>query len=202
MADISWNERYTRPDFLFGTEPNRFLAAQAHRLRPGTRALALADGEGRNGVWLAQQGLEVVSVDNASVALEKARGLAQAKGVAVQFECADLLTWDWPRAAFDAIAAIFIQFADATTRPELHRRIVAALRPGGLLLLQGYTPRQLQYRTGGPSDPARLYGADVLRQDFADLEILLLREHDEEICEGSAHCGMSALVDLVARKPA
>lgn len=202
MADTFWNERYTRPDFLFGTEPNRFLAAQAHRLRPGMRALALADGEGRNGVWLAQQGLEVVSVDNASVAVDKARGLAQAKGVAVQFECADLLTWDWPRAAFDAIAAIFIQFADATTRPELHRRIVAAMRPGGLLLLQGYTPRQLQYRTGGPSDPARLYDADVLRRDFADLEILLLCEHEEEICEGSAHCGRSALVDLVARKPA
>lgn len=202
MSDISWNERYRGTDFLFGTEPNRFLAAQAPRLRPGMRALALADGEGRNGVWLAQQGLEVLAVDSAAVAIDKARRLAQARGVTVQFECADLLAWDWPRAAFDAVVAIFIQFADAATRPLLHRRMIEALRPGGLLLLQGYTPRQLQYRTGGPSDPARLYDAETLRREFAALEILHLREHDEEICEGSAHCGMSALVDLVARKPA
>lgn len=202
MSDISWNERYRGAEFLFGTEPNRFLAAQASRLRPGMRALALADGEGRNGVWLAQQGLEVLAVDSASVAIDKARRLAQARGVAVNFACADLLAWDWPRAAFDAVVAIFIQFADASARPLLHRHMVEALRPGGLLLLQGYTPRQLQYRTGGPSDPARLYDAKTLRHDFAALEILHLREHDEEICEGSAHCGMSALVDLVARKPA
>lgn len=201
MSDVSWNERYAGADFLFGTEPNRFLAAQAARLRPGMRALALADGEGRNGVWLAEQGLSVVSIDSAAVAVDKARRLARMRGVAVEFVCADLLTWAWPCAAFDVVAAIFIQFADAATRPRLHQRIIASLRPGGLLLLQGYAPRQLQYGTGGPSDPARLYDAATLRREFAALDILHLREHDEEIHEGRAHHGMSALVDMVARKP-
>lgn len=203
MSDTSfWDERYARADYLFGTEPNRFLSSQRARLRAGMRALALADGEGRNGVWLAAQGLDVVAVDNSSVALAKARALAQARGVQLRFECADLRTWSWPKDAFDVVAAIFIQFADRTERARLHAQIARALRPGGIVILQGYTPRQLEYRTGGPGDPDRLYTAEQLRREFAPLEVLHAEERDAEIREGSAHCGMSALVDFVAVKPA
>lgn len=203
MSDAQfWDQRYAGADYLFGTEPNRFLLSQRARLRPGMRALALADGEGRNGVWLAEQGLDVVAVDSSSVALAKARALAQARGVKIAFAHVDLRTWAWPENAFDVIVAIFIQFADSAERAKLHAHIVRALVPGGVLILQGYTPRQLEYRTGGPADPDRLYTADTLRREFAALDVLHAREHDAEICEGSAHCGQSALVDFVAAKPA
>lgn len=203
MTDASfWDQRYAGNDYLFGTEPNRFLLSQRARLRPGMRALALADGEGRNGVWLAEQGLEVLAVDSSSVALAKARALAQARGAKLAFEHADLRTWHWPENAFDVVVAIFIQFADSTERAQLHARIVRALAPGGVLILQGYTPRQLEYRTGGPADPDRLYTAETLHREFAALNVLHTCEHDAEICEGNAHCGMSALVEFVATKPA
>ena len=160
MTDASfWDQRYARDDYLFGTEPNRFLLSQRARLRPGMRALALADGEGRNGVWLAEQGLNVVAVDSSSVALAKARALAQARGVEVGFAHTDLRTWAWPENAFDVVVAIFIQFADSAERARLHAQIEQALAPGGILILQGYTPKQLEYRTGGPADPDPLYTA-------------------------------------------
>ena len=109
-SDIErWNERFNTPDFLFGKAPNAFLASKEHMLRPGARALVLADGEGRNGVWLAEQGLEVLSVDASSVAQEKARALAAERGVHVSFEQADLATWEMGHERFDLVAAIFIQ---------------------------------------------------------------------------------------------
>lgn len=161
----------------------------------------MADGEGRNGVWLAQQGLSVLSIDNSAVALAKARRLADERGVALTIEQADLETWSWPEGAFDLVVAIFIQFA----RPELRARIFAnlrrALKPGGLLLLEGYRPEQIAYGTGGPRVAENLYTEPMLRSAFADLEILELRAYDAPIHEGEGHEGMSALIDLVARRP-
>ena len=200
MKDL-WNERFGGADYFYGTAPNAFLAAQAHRLRPGLTALAVADGEGRNGVWLAEQGLEVLAVDFSEKALQKSRKLAESRGAVLQTELADLYAWDWGENRFDVIVAIFIQFASSAQRPVLHAAMQQALKPGGLLLLQGYTPRQLEYRTGGPSNADNLYTAEDLRRDFGAMEILELREHDDEIREGPGHSGMSALVDLVARKP-
>lgn len=209
MANI-WDERYAGADYHFGTEPNAFLASQRGLLKPGMRCLAVADGEGRNGVWLAQQGLEVLSVDSSPVALAKAGKLAQKRGVNVQFEQADLLQDDWPLLSnveggenrFDVVAAIFIQFAPPGMREQMFEHIKRCLKPGGLLLLQGYTPRQLEYRTGGPSQAENLYTETMLREAFAGMDILHLREHDGFISEGTGHRGMSALIDLVARKPA
>lgn len=201
MKDL-WNERFGGADYFYGTAPNAFLAAQAHRLRPGLTALAVADGEGRNGVWLAEQGLDVLAVDFSEKALQKSRQLAESRGVALRTELADLYAWNWGEERFDVIVAIFIQFASSAQRPVLHAAMRQALKPGGLLLLQGYTPRQLEYRTGGPSNVDNLYTAEDLRRDFGNLEILELREHDDEIREGPGHSGMSALVDLVARKAA
>lgn len=197
-----WNSRYAGDDYLFGTKPNAFLAGQRDRLAPGRRALAVADGEGRNGVWLAEQGLRVTAVDFAPAALAKARRLATERGVAVTFVEADLAAWEWPEQRFDVVAAIFIQFADPTLREAIFQGIRRTLAPGGLLLLQGYRPEQLQYGTGGPPHAENMYTAALLQDAFSGLEILHLQEHDSVIEEGTGHRGLSALVDLVARKPA
>lgn len=196
-----WNQRYIGDDYLFGKEPNAFLASQQARFQPGMQVLAVADGEGRNGVWLAQQGAKVLAVEASPRAVEKARQLAAERGVSLTHECADLLQWDWGCERFDAIVAIFIQFAAPAQRARLFAGMREALKPGGLLLLEGYRLEQLAYGTGGPKDPENLYTAALLREAFADLEILHLAEYDAPIEEGSGHRGMSALVDLVARKP-
>jgi len=196
-----WDERYAGEEFLFGTRPNAFLLSQQAMLKPGARCLAVADGEGRNGVWLAEQGLHVLSVDSSAVAQNKARALAQQRGVNVDFELADLLQWDWGVNRFDVVVAIFIQFAPPEQREQMFANIKRCLKPGGLLLLQGYTPRQLEYKTGGPPVAENLYTEPMLRSAFSDMEIVHLREHDDIIREGAGHSGMSALIDLVAKKP-
>lgn len=195
-----WNERYAGEDYHFGTEPNAFLSRQKARLKAGEQVLAIADGEGRNGVWLAEQGLHVVAVDSSDVALAKARKLAQQRGVEVQFELADLLEWDWGVARYDVVAGIFIQFAPPGVREQMFERIQQCLKPGGLLLLEGYAPRQIGYKAGGPSQVENLYTVEMLRAAFAEMEIVELRDYDAVIKEGPGHNGISALVDLVARK--
>ena len=200
MSDGFWDAVYAEPHYVFGTAPNAFLAAQQTLIKPGQRALAVADGEGRNGVWLAEQGLDVLSVEYSLPAVEKAKQLAQQRGVTLKFEVADVLTWNWPLQAFDVVAAIFIQFAAPAERARLFAHIQAALKPGGLLILQGYTPKQIEYKTGGPSAVENLYTTALLRVAFSEMEILHLAEHEEFIAEGTKHYGMSALIDLVARK--
>lgn len=201
MSADFWNARYSTDAYIFGTAPNAFLASQAGLIRPGMHALALADGEGRNGVWLAAQGARVHAVDVSPVALEKARKLATERGVTLDFEQADMLDWHWPDAAYDLIAAIFIQFAPPPERDRIFAGMRRALKPGGLLILQGYTPKQIAFATGGPSNPENMYTAEMLRDAFGDWDILHLNEHESMISEGSHHHGMSALIDLVARKP-
>lgn len=196
-----WDERFSGEDYLFGTEPNVFLAAQAHLLRPGQKVLAVADGEGRNGVWLAEQGLDVLSFDFSTVGVGKARQLAERRGVALTTKLADIAGWDWEPDRFDAVVAIFIQFAGPDLRDAIFRGIRQTLVPGGLLLLHGYRPEQLRYGTGGPPCAENMYTADLLRSAFAGFEILRLAEHDSVTSEGKGHAGMSALIDLVARKP-
>lgn len=195
-----WNQRYSGDEFFYGTAPNAFLASQRYRFKPGQSVLAVADGEGRNGVWLARQGLDVTAVDFSPKAVEKAQRLAGQCGVTVHHEISDLFAWNWGENRFDVIVAIFIQFVGPEQRRTLNELMLRALKPGGLLILQGYRPKQLEYRTGGPSSAENLYTAETLREEFSAMEILHLAEHDDEICEGVGHCGMSALVDLVARK--
>lgn len=196
-----WNKRFAAPEYIFGTGPNAFLRAHAALLRPGQRALCVADGEGRNSVWLAERGLEVTAFDFSPIGVEKARRLAAERGVAVRYDIATVYDWRWPQAAFDVVAAIFVQFADPAMRAFMFERIVAALVPGGLLLLEGYTPRQLEHGTGGPSKVENLYTEALLREAFRGMEILELREYEDELDEGGAHSGRSAVIDLVARKP-
>lgn len=195
-----WNERYSGDEYFYGTEPNAFLVSQHAQFKPGMKCLAVADGEGRNGVWLAEQGLDVMSVDASPVAQAKAQRLAQQRGVQMRFAQVDLMNWDGAGETFDVVVAIFIQFVGPDLRPLQFANLKRFLKPGGLLLLQGYTPRQLDYKTGGPSQVENLYSESMLREAFADMDILHLAEHDDIIHEGAGHSGMSALVDLVARK--
>jgi len=196
-----WNERYAGEEYVFGTEPAAFLVREAGRLAPGARVLTIAEGEGRNAVWLAGQGFDVTAIEGAPNAVDKARRLAEARGVEVEFRLADLDRFDWPEAAYDAAVAIFIQFADAPFRDRLFAGMKRALRPGGLILLHGFAPRQVEYGTGGPPDRDRMYTEALLRDRFSDFEILTFRDYDEEIDEGPGHSGRAALVDLVARNP-
>ena len=196
-----WNERFSDPDYVFGIAPNAFLAAQAHLLKPRQSALAVADGEGRNGVWLAEQGLDVTSFDFSPVGLEKARKLASKRGVKLTTRLSDVAGWEWEPERFDVVVAIFIQFAGPKLRHAIFAGIRRTLVPGGLLLMQGYRPEQLTYGTGGPSCAENMYTADLLRSAFIGFELLKLEEHDSLTSEGKGHHGMAALVDLVARKP-
>lgn len=200
MSELErWQTRFSAPGYAFGKEPNAFLKAQAHLLRPGQRALSVADGEGRNGVWLAEQGLDVLAIDFSEAGLAKARALAAERGVSLRTELADVTTWQWPREAFDVIAAIFI-FVEPHERPPFFSNLKQALKPGGLLLMQGYRPEQLNYRTGGPPKAERMYTREILQQGFGDMAALDIREHDSMISEGTSHAGLSALIDMVARK--
>ncbi len=165
------------------------------------RVLSVADGEGRNAVWISGQGCAVTATEISPVALEKAAKLARGWHVAVDFVQVDIFDWEWPTEVFDAVVGIFIQFAGPAERLRQMAGIKQAVKPGGLLMLQGYMPKQLEYRTGGPSAVENLYTEVMLRKTFADWEIVLLHEHEEVIEEGSAHAGRSALIDLVARKP-
>lgn len=201
-----WNARYrdAGDDYLFGIEPNHFLARRADLFAEGRTALSVADGEGRNSVWLAEQGLEVCAIEISPVAVAKAHKLSAARGVAVKFEVADILAPDWPPAAmsnhFDWVVGIFIQFVGPLDRQRQFAAMKAVTRPGGRILLHGYTPKQLEYRTGGPSEVENLYTAELLRAEFSDWTVEELVEYEEDIKEGSRHSGKSALIGMVARK--
>lgn len=201
-AAATWNKRFAQADYLFGTEPNAYLQAQVAHYPADGSALCVADGEGRNSVWLARQGLQVDAFDISDVGVAKARTLAHAAGVNVHYAVADCETWPWPANHYDLVAAIFIQFADPAMRTRLFANMVDTLKPGGLLVLQGYTPQQLVYKTGGPPHVEHLYTEALLRTAFARLQLLELRIYEDELTEGQHHLGRSALVGMVARKPA
>ncbi|MGH7118549.1 MAG: SAM-dependent methyltransferase [Acetobacteraceae bacterium] len=197
-----WNARFGAADYLFGTEPNAFLQAETHRLRSGWSALLLADGEGRNGVWLARRGLRVTSVDFSPVGIAKAKQLAARFSVTIDAILADLNRWRWPKDEFDLVVGIFMQVFDPPARTVIFERMQKALKPGGLLLLQGYRPEQIANGTGGPPTAENLYTEGLLRTAFSDCTILRLQSRDQVIHEGSGHDGISALIDLVALRPA
>lgn len=196
-----WNERFECDDYVFGEAPNAYLAQQARHLQPG-RALALADGEGRNSVWLARQGLQVDAFDFSPPAVAKARKLAHKAGVPVNFGCCDWASFDWKAGHYDNVAGIFFQFANPDERARLFEKIDQTLKPGGVLILQGYGREQMRLNTGGPGKLEHLYDEDLLRSAFAGYEMLELVSYEAEIQEGSGHQGMSALLGMVALKPA
>ena len=195
-----WETRFADPAYIFGTEPNVFLAAQKGILPKSGRALSVADGEGRNGVWLAQQGLDVLSIDFSPKALAKARALALSRGVKLATEIADVTQWQWPTSEFAVIAVIFTQFAAPAARERMFAGIRQALKTGGLLLLEGYTPKQLEFGTGGPPRVENMYTRELLERTFGDFAEIRIEEYETEMHEGSSHGGMSALIDLIGKK--
>jgi SAM-dependent methyltransferase len=195
-----WNERYERGALAYGEAPNDFLVAQVGQLRPGT-CLCLAEGQGRNAVWLAEQGFAVTAVDQSEVGMAKALEFAKARGVAILTEVADLREFDLGTERWDNIVSIFGHLP-TDLRRDVHRRVVAALRPGGIFLIEAYTPDQLEASgTGGPSDAGMLLTCELLADEFEGMEILLSRELVREVNEGEYHKGEGAVVQFIARKP-
>ena len=195
-----WDQRYSTTEYIFGTDPAAFLTLHADFLVPGSEALVVADGEGRNSVYLAEHGLRVTAMDVSAVGVDKARSLATDRGTTVDFQVADIMEWSWTPDAYDVVVAVFIQFLDPQQRSIVFDGMQRTLRPGGRLLLHGYRVEQIQYATGGPSDPAHLYTETLLAEAFAKMEIEVLRTYDTTISEGAGHAGMSALIDLIATK--
>ena len=197
-----WNERFNKEEFIFGKEPNQYLVEQTKRyLTPGNKVLCIADGEGRNGVWLAKQGMQVIGFDVSDIALVKAKQFAKDNQVEIAYSLSDTDGFDWQENSYDAIIAIFIQFADPVMRTRIFKQIQGALKPGGILILQGYTPKQLEYKTGGPSLIEHLYTEEMISDLAKEMEILDLCCYEKELNEGARHAGMSALLGLTAKKP-
>lgn len=199
MSAAHWDQRYADDHYHYGTAPNAWLISQAWRLpRPGM-ALALADGEGRNGVWLAQQGLDTTSLDQSAAGLAKAQRLAQQRDVALRTVQADLADWVWPESAYAVIASIYVHLPDALRR-RTHAGIARALQPGGWLVLEAFTPEQLACSSGGPRDLALLYTEPMLRADFAGLEVLELLSGEVLLDEGTGHRGPGRVLRVLARR--
>jgi SAM-dependent methyltransferase len=195
-----WNRRYEAPGLLFGAAPNATLAAHERLFGPGDHVLCVADGEGRNSTWLAARGCRVTAFDVSGVALDKARRLAGERGVEVDYRLASLDDWVWAPDAFDAVVAVFVQFAAPAQRAAMFRGFARTLRLRGLLLLVGYGPRQLQYRTGGPGKLEHLYTEEMLRDAFAGWSIERLVREDRVLHEGAGHDGQSDVLEMVARR--
>lgn len=191
-----------RSPTFFGTRPAAFVVNRAQHIPALSAVLVPADGEGRNSVYLAELGHRVVATDIAAEGLAKARRLASARGVNVDFRHLDLQGWCWPDAEFDAVVAVFIQFAPPAFRDEIFAGMKRSVRPGGVVLLHGYTPKQLEYRTGGPSVVEQLYSEELLRRAFGGWDIVRLEAYERDLDEGEGHRGRSAVIDLVARRPA
>ncbi|SOC02306.1 methyltransferase domain-containing protein [Rhodobacter maris] len=199
---MNWDERFAGADYYYGTEPCAFLRREAWRLARGAEVLSVAEGEGRNAVWLAAQGLCVHALDASAPALAKLQALATERGVAVATEQADLTRYIWPVEAYDAVLGLFIQFAPPTLRAALFRGMAQALKPDGILFLHGFSVRQLANSSGGPRVAEQLWTLDDLRAAFLGWKILHQGDYDADLGEGAGHAGRAALIDFVVRKPA
>lgn len=197
----SWDLRYNSRNYIFGKEPSQFLTQRESLFQPGQVALMVADGEGRNGVFLAGKGLRIHSVDGSTVALRKAKRLADEAGVQMVIEQADVMDWSWYENAYDHVVGIMIQFADPNQRETLFANMKRALKPGGLFHVHGFHVDQIQNNSGGPRDPDHLYTRELLTAAFDDFEIVELSEETRTLDDGPAHSGPAALINLVARKP-
>jgi hypothetical protein len=195
-----WDQRY-QAGLLFGSAPNEYLRSQAYRLQAGMNAISVAEGQGRNSVWLAQLGLDVLATDISAVALAHADSLAAERGVRIRTECVDLSTWRWPVGAFDVAVEIFAHFP-GVVRSGIHAGMVLALRPGGLLIFEGFHVRQAGRPSGGPKDVDMLYTPEKLKDEFPGLQALELLEGTAILDEGSKHQGEAVVVRMVARKSA
>jgi SAM-dependent methyltransferase len=200
MDPSFWNERYGGSDYVYGTEPNDFLAERASVFPKGAEVLCIGDGEGRNGVHLATIGMRVTAVDLSPVGLEKARRLAAERKVTIDTVVADLAEWDLGVDRWDAVVSIWAHLP-ATLRKGLHPRIARAVRPGGVVLFEHYHPKQLGYGTGGPRDATMMLTLEELERDFAGWERLHAFEGERDVHEGAGHGGRSFVTQAILRRP-
>lgn len=196
-----WEERFAQEGYLFGTEPVPFLLKHDAFFQAGQSVLSIAEGEGRNGVHLAKKGLDVTGIEFAPSAVAKAEKLARENNVTPRFIQSDLFDWDWPTDAFDITLGLFFQFVGPAERDVLWGRMRDATRLGGLIMIHGYTPKQLDFGTGGPPHAENMYRSADFEGVFKGYDVLVCEEYDAEQRSGSAHAGMSALIDFIARKP-
>lgn len=196
-----WEMRYAGDAYFYGTRANDFLIDCRSLLPKTGSALAPADGEGRNSVFLAEQGLAVTSLDFSETAQAKARALAEARGVAIDTVNADLMNWEWPEAAYDVVVAVFVQFLGPAQREILFGHLRRTLKSGGLLILEGFRTDQINLTSGGPRQSENLYSRVLLEDAFGDFTDLAITERDAHLGEGEGHVGPAALIDLVGRKP-
>ena len=195
-----WETRYRAAEYIFGKPPNYFLASCRGLLPKSGKALAVADGEGRNGVWLAEQGLDVLSLDFSPAAQQKAAALAKERGVKMLIERGNVHSWNYPENAYDVVCDIFSQFSSPAERASKWAGMKKALKPNGLLILMGYTPKQLQYGTGGPKEVENLYTRTMLEQGFGEMRNMKIVKQELEMHEGTSHAGLSAVIGMTARK--
>ncbi len=198
---ISWDERYARDGFFYGTEPNDFLKEQARWIAPAGQVVCLAEGEGRNATYLAGLGHAVTAVDQSAVGLDKASRLAASRGVALRTEQADLADWHPRPGEWDGVVSIWCHLP-SRLRARVHREVVAGLRPGGVFILEAYTPHQLRHGTGGPKDADLMPTLAQLQAELAGLVFEIGIERERDVREGGGHTGHSSVVQVVARRPA
>jgi hypothetical protein len=199
MYDESfWDKRYANSDYLYGTEPNSFLAEHCALL--SGPVLTLSEGEGRNAVFLASRGLEVTGVDISAVALEKAKKLAESRGVSIKTMVADLATFEPEENHYGSVISISAHLPSAV-RNKLYPLIERSLKRGGVVILEAYSENQLKRDTGGPKDADMLMTTEKLRREFPSLEPVLLREAEREVAEGESHTGMASVVQFIGRRP-
>lgn len=200
-TNVNWDDKYGGKGYLFGTKPNTFLASQAHRLKPGERSLDVGGGEGRNAVWLAEQDLQVLCIDQSDIALGKARALARTRDVIIDTQSVDLFEWSWPANAFHVVVSIHLHFS-SSRRPLINQWMHEALFPGGLLFFEAFHPDQILNLTGGPSDPDFLVDATMLRRDFSGCDFLHLSE-DAIVLPKRPHnpAGPATVTRAVIQKP-
>ncbi len=194
-----WNERYATDEYVYGTSPNTFLVSIAGQIPPGSRVLCLAEGEGRNAVYLAGLGHAVVAVDQSAVGLEKAQRLAQNKGVDIETVVADLVDFPIQPGEWDAIVSIFCHLPPLL-RKSLHARVVMGLKSGGVLILEAYTPEQLKLKSGGPPVAELMMSAAGLRLELEGLRFKHVVELQRDVVEGRLHNGLGAVVQIVGEK--
>ena len=194
-----WDERYNKDDFYYGKEPNEFLRANAGMIPSKGKVLCLAEGEGRNAVFLAGLGFEVLAVDGSSVGLSKLERLAAERGVKVRTLVSDLADFPIEAGYWQGIVSIWCHVPPGLRR-TLHRQVVAGLAVGGVFILESYRPKQLDYKTGGPPSADLMMTAESLKRELEGLDLSVLKEVDRMVHEGKGHDGMSAVVQVLGRK--
>lgn len=199
MEHIFWDERYAGDELAYGAEPNGFLVSVADRLPSHGHALDLAAGQGRNAVYLAARGLEVLAVDQSAIGLAVAQRLATERGVALRTQVVNLADFTAPPASFDVISSIFVHLPSALRR-QVHARVVTWLKPGGVFVFEAYAPDQIPRATGGPKDPDRLAALETIVAELADLKIEHAAALLRAVVEGKHHTGEASVVQVLGRK--